>query len=88
MIKHNFWDILVWVVLVGIVLWLILKAMGLINTPLLLEYAPYFGIAYVVGWNVHKLNNISDSVNKFEKFKDETIKEIHNLKLNCTKNHK
>ena len=86
--KIKFWDILAWIILAGIFIWLILKVTGVFNTPLLLEYAPYFGVAYLLGWNVHKLNNISEKVNKFGKFKDETIKEIHGLKLNCTKNHK
>jgi len=51
-------------------------------------YGPYFGIAYLLGWNVHKLNNISKNIDKLDKFKDATIKEIHDLKLNCIKNHK
>ena len=88
MTKYNIWDILAWVALAGIVLWLILKVTGVINTPLLLEYAPLFGVAYGLGWNVHKLNNISSQVNKFDKFKDETIKKINNLKLNCATKHK
>jgi hypothetical protein len=61
--KYNFWDVLAWIVLAGIVLWLILKVTGVINTPLLLEYAPYFGVAYILGWNVHKLESISKIVN-------------------------
>jgi len=88
MAKTKFWDILAWIVLAGMVLWLILKVTGVINTPLLLEYSPYFGIAYLLGWNVHKLNNISKNIDKLDKFKDATIKEIHDLKLNCIKNHK
>ena len=76
MAKTKFWDILAWIVLAGMVLWL------------LLEYSPYFGIAYLLGWNVHKLNNISKNIDKLDKFKDATIKEIHDLKLNCIKNHK
>ena len=40
MAKTKFWDILAWIVLAGMVLWLILKVTGVINTPLLLEYSP------------------------------------------------
>ena len=51
-------------------------------------YAGGSTIAYLLGWNVHKLNNISKNIDKLDKFKDATIKEIHDLKLNCIKNHK
>ncbi len=87
MAKYNFWDILAWISVAGIVLWLILKVTGIINTPLLLEYAPYFGVAYFLGWNIHKLENISKDAKDLKEFKNQTIKEIHDLKLNCTKNH-
>jgi hypothetical protein len=86
--KRNIWDILAWACIIGIFLWLMLKVSGIINTPVLLEYAPYFGVAYLLGWNVNKLSNISKSVNKLDKFRDATIKEIHDLKLNCIQNHK
>lgn len=86
--KNNIWDVIAWVVVFGIIIWLILKVIGIINTPILVEYAPYFGVAYLLGWNVHKLNNISENVKNFNKFKDDTIKEINNIKINCTKNHK
>ena len=35
----GFWDILAWVVLGLILLWLVLKSFGVINTPNLLTYA-------------------------------------------------
>lgn len=47
--KMSFWDILAWIVLGLITLWLILKVMGVINTPLWLEYAPLFGAVYLAG---------------------------------------
>ena len=87
MTKYNIWDILAWVCVIGITVWLILKVTGIINTPLLLEYAPYFGVAYLFGWNVHKLENVSKNVVNLEKFREATINEIHSLKLNCAKNH-
>lgn len=86
--KYTIWDILAWICIMGIAIWLILKVTGIINTPLLLEYAPYFGATYIAGWLVHELKNNSRRLNKFDKFQQETIKEINDLKLNCAKNHK
>ncbi len=85
--KLNLWDVLAWIVLFGIVIWIILKMLGIINTPILIEYVPYFGIAYLLGWNIHKLEYISSRVESFEKFKDVAIKEIHLLKETCIKKH-
>mgnify|MGYP003967836455 CR=1 FL=1 len=86
--KYNFWDILAWICVIGIFIWLILKVLGIINTPVLLEFAPYFGATYLAGWFIHELKDNSKRLINFERFQKETIKEMHNLKLNYTKNHK
>ena len=84
----NFWDSLAWIVLAGILIWLILKMLGIINTPVLVEYAPYLGAVYLAGWQIHKLDTVAKEVNGLKKFRSATINEIHELKLNCVKNHK
>jgi len=86
--RLNIWDKLAWVVLGLILLWLILKVTGIINTPLLVTYAPYFGAVYIAGWQINKLSSVSENVKELKKFRHETIKEIHELKLNCIKKHK
>lgn len=83
----SFWDILAWVVLVLILLWLILKVTGVINTPVLIEYAPYFGAAYIAGWAMHKLDSVSDDVKSLKNFASATSREINNIKSNCYRNH-
>ena len=80
--KMSFWDILAWIVLGGIFIWLILKVFGIINTPVLIEYAPYFGAIYLAGWQIHKLAIVAEDVRELKKFKEATIKEINNLKVN------
>jgi len=71
--RVNFWDILAWVVLAGIFIWLILKVSGIINTPALVELAPYFGAVYLVGWAMKKL--------------DMAVEDVKGLKTNCLVNH-
>ena len=85
---RNFWDILAWIVLAGIILWLILKVTGIINTSILLEYAPYFGAVYLAGWCMQKLENISEDVRDLKKFKEVTIQKLNNIESNCRFNHK
>lgn len=84
----SFWDILAWIVLFLILIWLILKGFGLIKTPILIEYAPYFGAVYLVGWAMHKLDIAVEDIKDLKTFKKETIDEINSIKMNCVKNHK
>lgn len=81
----NIWDVIAWIVLILILMWLILKAFGIINTPILVEYAPYFGAVYLAGWQIHKLSVVASEVRELKKFKDATI---NKMKTNCVKNHK
>ncbi len=84
----SFWDVLAWVVLAGILVWLLLKALGIINTPLLLEYAPYFGAVYLAGWQIHKLEMVAREVEGLKKFKEETINKVKDIEMNCKLNHR
>ncbi len=83
----SFWDIIAWIVLGGIALWVLLKVLGLINTPTLVEYAPIFGAVYVAGWAMHKLHSVADDVKDLKGFSKETAKQINNIKEKCIKNH-
>ena len=85
--RVSVWDILAWIVLILIFFWIILKVFGIINTPALLEYAPYFGAVYLAGWAMHKLETATDEVKHLRNFAKETINEINGIKSNCMKNH-
>ena len=84
----SFWDALAWIVLILIFFWVILKVLGIINTPLLLEYSPLFGVVYLAGWAMHKLDRASEDINEIKNFNKLTAQEINNIKLTCTRNHK
>ena len=71
--KRNIWDILTWIVLAGILIWIILKMLGIINTPILIEYAPYLGAVYLAGWQMHKLEIVALDVKELKTFKEATI---------------
>jgi len=83
----SFWDILAWIVLAFIIIWLILKVAGIINTPLLIEYAPYFGAVYLAGWAMKKLDTAVEDIKDLKRFNKETVNEINKIKNNCLKNH-
>ena len=81
------WDVLAWIALLSIGVWALLKIAGIINTPLFLEYYPILAASYVFGWQMHKLEIVSRDIKDLKKFRNKTICEINNLKLNCAKNH-
>ena len=83
----SFWDLLAWIMLALILLWLILKTFGIINTPDWLAYAPVYAAVYIAGWQMHKLSIIAEEVKELKKFKEATIHQINEIKLNCAKNH-
>lgn len=85
--KMSVWDILAWLVLAGIVIWLVLKVSGIIHTPLLIEYAPIFGAVYLAGWAMHKLDTAVEEIKSLKVFAKETVNEINSIKSNCIKNH-
>ena len=83
----NFWDALAWIALGIIIIWIFLKTIGIINTPLWLEYVPVYTAVYIAGWAMHKLDTVVGDVKGLKKFAHETSREINNIKLNCSKNH-
>jgi len=85
--KLNVWDVIAWIILALILFWLILKTLGIINTPLWLQYAPLYGMIYLGGWYAHKLESIGKEVAGLNQFRSETIKKINEVELNCAKRH-
>ncbi len=85
--RLSFWDIIAWIILFLILMWLILKVLGVIKTPELVEYAPIFGAVYLVGWAMHKLDSAVSDVKDLKRFTRETVSEINSIKTKCIKNH-
>ena len=81
--KINILDIIAWIVLAGILLWLVLKVFGVLNTPNLIESAPYFGIVYLAGWAMHKLDIVSKSVIRMGSTLRDLEKDVLMIKTVC-----
>lgn len=79
----SIWDILAWIVLAGILIWVILKVLGIINTPLLLEYSPLFGVVYLAGWAMHKLDQTTDDVRDIKRELRFMEKDMGAIKSKC-----
>jgi hypothetical protein len=80
-------DWLAYFALGSIVVWGILKVTGIINTPLLIQYYPLFAASYVFGWQMNKLSFCVGEIGDLKKFQNETIRQIHEIKINCAGQH-
>ncbi len=72
------WDILMWLSLAGIFLWGIAKALGWINTPLIIEVMPLLLAAFAVGRFFQEQKEFR---NEMRQFKNETCKELSGLSV-------
>jgi len=80
--KHyKIWDILAYAVLAGILLWLILKATGVINTPVLIEYSPFFGAVYLAGWAMNKLDRTTKDVDVMKQDLKALEKNVNSIEI-------
>ncbi len=74
----NVWDILMWLSLAGIFLWEVAKALGWINTPLIIEIMPLLLAAFAVGRFFQEQKEFR---NEMRQFKSETCKDLSGLSL-------
>ena len=64
--NQKVWDYLAWIVLAGILLWLILKVAGIIHTAEIISYSPIFGAVYLTGWAMHRLKTASEDIKEIK----------------------
>jgi len=79
----SIWDILAWIALIGLGVWLLLKILGIIQTPPWLEYAPLYGVIYIAGWAMHKLHIATDNIKEIRKDVKEIETDVNKIRVNC-----
>ncbi|MFC1769161.1 hypothetical protein ACFLZX_05345 [Nanoarchaeota archaeon] len=83
--KRTFWDILAWVCLFILAIWIILKMLGIINSLLWVEHGPVLGAIYMAGWAMSKLERVEKDVFELKRDMRTFDRELNNIKLNCSK---
>jgi hypothetical protein len=76
------WDIIAWLALIGIGVWVLLKVFGVIKTPLFIEYALIGGAVYIAGWAMHKLDRATDDIKEVTHKLDMATDDIKDVKNN------
>jgi len=91
MVKLSVLDWITFGVLFGIFVWVILKMVGIINTPDWLLYLPLVGAIFAAGSFYYRVIDFGSKVVRLEsnlgQFRNVTIEKIHGLELNCARNH-
>lgn len=58
----NLSEIVYWIALGYIVIWLLLKVIGVINTPVWLEYSPLFAAIFAAGGAMQKMRGMDKTI--------------------------
>ncbi len=90
--KDKFWDAVIWISLLIIFVWVLLKSFGIIHSPVWIEMIPYYGVLgfllgviYKAGKIVQFIKEIKKKVdligNKLDNIEDRFIKVEHEHNL-------
>lgn len=60
--KIKIYDIVFWVSMLVIAIWIILKMFGVINSPVWIEMIPYLGIIFAAGSFYQSVNSMKSDV--------------------------
>ena len=82
------WDYLAWIVLFLILVWLILKIVGVIHTPLWLEYSPLLGAVYIAGWAMNKLDRATEDIKELRNDSKRIDSDVGIIKNSCPRQNK
>ena len=87
----TFWDVILWLGIIAIFLWALLKSFGVINSPIWVDMIPYFGLAGSAVGGAYKLGKIMECIENTNQKVDrlleiekrfENIETSHNLCIN------
>ena len=80
----NIYTAIFWISLVSILIWLILKALGYINTPPLIELMPFFSAVFGAGAFSQMIRDIKNRVINVESEIKDVKMTVHSLDKRVT----
>lgn len=69
----DFWDIVILIGALIILFWAVLKALGIISSPVWLDVMPYFGVGAAIIGGVYKLGKIKRGIEDTERKVDKIL---------------
>lgn len=76
-------DYLAWLALFYIFVWLILKMLGIIHIPVLIEYSPLFCAVYIAGNAIQKLERSVEDITELKKDTRSIKEKMAKIETNC-----
>ena len=77
----SFWDILIYLGLLLLVGWALLKSLGIINSPVWIDMIPYYGVALAGLGGAYKLGKIMNGIERLIRIEGRfnRVEQTHNL---------
>ena len=90
MTKISWSDIIFWLALLVLLVWIILKAFGLINSPAIVEIIPYISGIFILGSVWQQFRNMQNDLHQIKGATGRLLKveHEHNLFMTGNLNHK
>lgn len=79
--NYSVWDYIAWIVLILIGIWVFLKMIGVIGSPLWLEYSPLLGVVYLAGWAMNKLDRAIEDIKDVRGEIGDVKEEVRDIEL-------
>ena len=70
----SFWDAVIWIGIAIILIWAILKSLGIINSPIWVDMLPYYGIGVGAIGGAYKLGKIMDGIERTQRKVDNLLR--------------
>lgn len=70
----DFWDIVILIAALIILFWALLKAFGIVGSPVWVDVIPYFGVGLAIIGGVYKLGKIKKGIEDTERKIDKILK--------------
>jgi hypothetical protein len=80
-LKLSFWDALLWVGAVLVLVWALLKALGWIHSPVWVEMVPFFGAGASLVGASYKLGKMAKGIEDTQQKVDQLVKIEDRFKL-------
>ncbi len=87
MVKKDIWDVIFWIGMIILILYIIGKLTGLIHSPEWLNLLPIISLAFVIGAFYHKVTSFMNTMNKRTNYLKNSVDNIqdklteHEVKL-------
>ena len=88
--RISFADIIFWIALLVLLVWIILKAFGFINTPAIVEIIPYVSGIFIAGAVWQQFRNMQDDLHQIKEATRRflRVEHEHDLFMGGNLNHK